>query len=321
MNIAQIRRAAAAALIAALALAACSSGEPDAPETTDENIESLPEGDAPALGTIGSELSIKGDFGDNPEFTWPDADHPSELNVEVLHEGDGKEVAEGSHVLANYEGYVWQRAEPFDSSFRRGGPIAFPLTGVVRGWSETIPGHKVGSRLLITIPPEYGYGDGGNPNAGIGGTDTIVFVVDIIDTFDTDSLGEADAAPVELPADVPVEVDGELGENSTVEITDGAPEPDKPASYALSEGSGPEVKTGDQVLVSYTLTTWDNSHTESSWDEDLGPNRGPQTLVIGQGTGMDLLAGYTVGSRVLLIHPAAGEVPALVIVADILAAY
>ena len=52
----------------------------------------------------------------------------------------------------------------------------------LRGWDQLVPGHNVGSRLVVSIPPEYGYGSRGIPSAGIGGGDTLVFVIDIIST-------------------------------------------------------------------------------------------------------------------------------------------
>ena len=51
---------------------------------------------------------------------------------------------------------------------------------VLEGWDQAIVGKSVGSRLLLSIPPEKGYGKAGNPRAGIRGTDTLVFVVDIL---------------------------------------------------------------------------------------------------------------------------------------------
>lgn len=42
---------------------------------------------------------------------------------------------------------------------------------VIKGWDQTVPGHNVGSRLVVSIPPEYGYGSRGIPQAGIGGRD------------------------------------------------------------------------------------------------------------------------------------------------------
>ena len=53
---------------------------------------------------------------------------------------------------------------------------------MIRGWDQTVPGHNVGSRLVVSLPPEYGYGSQGMPAAGIGGGATLVFVIDIIST-------------------------------------------------------------------------------------------------------------------------------------------
>ena len=63
-------------------------------------------------------------------------------------------------------------------------PIDFGISvgQVIKGWDNTVPGHNVGSRLVVSIPPQYGYGSRGVPQAGIGGDDTLVFVIDIIAT-------------------------------------------------------------------------------------------------------------------------------------------
>lgn len=269
-------------------------------------------------GGDGALPEASGDFGDAPEFTWPDSDPSGELEVEVLSEGDGPEVTAGSIVVANYEGHVWGNDEPFDSSYERGEPARFPLDGVVQGWGEGIPGHSAGSRLLISIPPEKGYGSEGNAQAGIGGEDTIVFVVDVVSSFEIDSLGDADAKPVDLPDDVPVTVDGNPGEEVSVSVDADAEEPDESETFPLSRGSGEKVADGDNVVVSYTLTTWDNELTESSSMAELGPNAGPQMLPVGAGSTFDLVEGYEVGSRVLIIQTAVQDMPAMVVVADIL---
>ena len=51
---------------------------------------------------------------------------------------------------------------------------------VIRGWDEGLIGQRVGSRVLLSIPSEYGYGHRGVPQAGIRGGDTLVFVTDIL---------------------------------------------------------------------------------------------------------------------------------------------
>lgn len=123
-------------------------------------------------------------FGERPVITFPTDEAPRGLRAVELTEGDGPVVRRGDTVTVNYHGVVWGHDEPFDSSFDRHRPASFGIGvgQVIRGWDQTVPGHNVGSRLLVSIPPEYGYGPAGAPQAGIGGTDTIVFVIDIIST-------------------------------------------------------------------------------------------------------------------------------------------
>lgn len=299
-------------IVAGCTTTASESGGDTEQADASEKADSAPTGALP---------EATGEFGEGPEFSWPSADPSGELQVEVLEEGSGPAVEEGSVVSAHYAGHVWGEKEPFDSSYERNAPSVFPLNGVVDGWSEGIPGNSVGSRLLISIPPELGYGPEGNPAAGIGGEDTIVFVVDVVDAFAVDAFGEPDADPIELPEEAPFAVEGALGKAPSIDISADSPEPSEPRAFPLSEGSGPAVESGQSAVVSYTLTSWDNEITESSWMEELGPNAGPQVISVGGGTALDLLEGFEVGSRVALTQIPTQEMPAVVIVADILAAF
>ncbi|MPV48720.1 FKBP-type peptidyl-prolyl cis-trans isomerase [Pseudactinotalea sp. HY160] len=125
--------------------------------------------------------SATGDFGDKPELTFPDAAPPEELVVEVLTAGSGLTVESGQTIEVNYFGQIWG-GRVFDNSYDRGSSIEFPIgMGVViHGWDAGLVGRAIGSRLLLSIPPHDGYGPGGAPRAGIGGDDTLVFVVDIL---------------------------------------------------------------------------------------------------------------------------------------------
>ncbi|NEG69322.1 FKBP-type peptidyl-prolyl cis-trans isomerase [Bifidobacterium choloepi] len=127
---------------------------------------------------------VQPEFGAAPVIEFPEAEAPKGLKVVELVEGDGPMVRRGDTVTVNYEGVVWGKTEPFDSSFARHQPASFQIGvgQVIRGWDQTVPGHNVGSRLLVSIPPQYGYGSHGAPQAGIGGDDTIVFVIDIVST-------------------------------------------------------------------------------------------------------------------------------------------
>lgn len=121
-----------------------------------------------------------GGFGDKPILGFPDTPAPRELAVHVLAPGSGEVVEAGDEIEVDYHGQVWG-GRIFDSSYDRGAPVSFPIGvgAVIAGWDDALVGKPVGSRVLLSIPPHLGYGDRGMPQAGIGGTDTLVFVVDI----------------------------------------------------------------------------------------------------------------------------------------------
>ena len=76
---------------------------------------------------------------------------------------------------------LYQAKKPFDESYsREPASFAIGVGQVVSGWDKTLVGATVGSRMILAIPPADGYGKQGNPDAGIKGTDTLYFVVDIV---------------------------------------------------------------------------------------------------------------------------------------------
>lgn len=127
--------------------------------------------------------AASGSFGDKPVLSFPADAAPAGLAVEVLSRGDGEIVQAGDDIEVHYLGQIWG-GRIFDTSYDRGESISFPIGvgAVIAGWDEGLVGAPVGSRMLLSIPPHLGYGDRGMPRAGIGGTDTLVFVVDILGT-------------------------------------------------------------------------------------------------------------------------------------------
>jgi len=103
------------------------------------------------------------------------------LRSAVLIQGTGATVKKGQTLTVNYLGQVYDGKKPFDESYSKT-PATFAIgTGaVISGWDKTLVGQKVGSRMILAIPPKEGYGKKGQPNAGIKGTDTLYFVVDIL---------------------------------------------------------------------------------------------------------------------------------------------
>jgi peptidylprolyl isomerase len=118
-----------------------------------------------------------------PTVSVPSAETPpSTLVVQPLIEGEGPEVAPGQNLTVHTVAVKWGDGQTFFSSWEQARPVDFTVgaAGVIPGLDEGLVGQTVGSRVLLVIPPDRGYGSEGNPEAGISGTDTLVFVVDIL---------------------------------------------------------------------------------------------------------------------------------------------
>jgi peptidylprolyl isomerase len=117
-----------------------------------------------------------------PTITMPKADAPKSLVAQPLIKGDGPEVQAGQSINVHYTGALWDGGKVFDSSWKRGTSTTFPIGAgsVIPGWDQGLVGQTVGSQVLLVVPPDKGYGASGQPQAGIKGTDTLVFVVDIL---------------------------------------------------------------------------------------------------------------------------------------------
>jgi peptidylprolyl isomerase len=113
-----------------------------------------------------------------PKIEIPDSAPPCELVSQDIHVGDGAEAEEGATVTVQYVGVSWSTQQEFDSSWDRGEPATFPLSQVVQGWQEGIPGMKEGGRRQLIIPPDLAYGATGR--RGIAPNETLVFVIDLI---------------------------------------------------------------------------------------------------------------------------------------------
>lgn len=142
-------------------------------------VPALPKADgADQPPTPGFPTVVLADNG-RPTVTIPDEAPPTELKIAVLKKGDGEVVPPASDVIVHYEGINWNTKEIFDESWKRGSPSPFNTSQVIAGFTKAIEGQTVGSQVMVIIPPAEGYGPAGRPPS-IGGTDTLVFVVDIL---------------------------------------------------------------------------------------------------------------------------------------------
>ena len=106
---------------------------------------------------------------------------PTQLVSEDLKVGTGATVAARDTVTVNYIGVSCSTGKIFDSSYSRNQPATFPLSGVIKGWTDGIPNMKVGGQRLLGIPPEQAYGPESRPPA-IGSNETLWFVVEVVET-------------------------------------------------------------------------------------------------------------------------------------------
>ncbi len=102
---------------------------------------------------------------------------PSGLQYKVLKEGTGRTPKATDTVVTQYKGTLVNGTE-FDSSYRRNEPATFPVSGVIKGWTEALQLMKEGSKWQIVVPPELAYGEQG---AGpIGPNSTLIFEIELV---------------------------------------------------------------------------------------------------------------------------------------------
>lgn len=115
-----------------------------------------------------------------PDVTIPDADPPTDLEVDDIVVGDGPEAAPGRDVEVHYVGVSWSNGRQFDASWDRGDTFTFTLGAgqVIDGWDRGVAGMRVGGQRRLTLPPHMAYGSRGAGGV-IGPDETLVFVVDL----------------------------------------------------------------------------------------------------------------------------------------------
>lgn len=120
-----------------------------------------------------------------PTIKIPSGVPPAKLVVKTLIQGSGQAVGKGQSIVVRYVGLIWRTGKTFDSNWPTASapsatPVVFTLGQLIPAWNNGLVGVRVGSRVMLVVPPADGYGKTGNAQAGIKGTDTLVFVVDVL---------------------------------------------------------------------------------------------------------------------------------------------
>jgi FKBP-type peptidyl-prolyl cis-trans isomerase FklB len=104
---------------------------------------------------------------------------PSGLQYKILTGGTGPKPTATDSVVCNYRGTLLDGTE-FDSSYKRGQPVTFPVSKVIKGWTEALQLMPVGSRWQLFVPAELAYGLRGAAGGTIGPNATLIFEVELI---------------------------------------------------------------------------------------------------------------------------------------------
>jgi peptidylprolyl isomerase len=297
-------------LVASLALAGCTHGSSSVP---------LP---ASTLTTTGPFPTVTGGFGDQPSIAFAKGTVPSaKLQRRVVHLGTGSALAIGDLIAADYVGQIWN-GKVFENSYRSGqaATLQVGLGKLLTGLDSGLVGLPVGSRVELTVPPSDGYGSAGNKTEGIAGSDTLVFVLDIAKRYNGKSSADPAGLVTAQPAGLPV-VSGPLSAAPLIIFPKHVALPAKRSTFLLARGHGAPLKQGTAVVQYYSVNGH-GSFVGSTWLTGTPTSVPVGDAVDATGGVFDGLVGVPIGSRVLIVAPAAaGKTQAIdtaVVAVDIL---
>lgn len=243
-------------------------------------------------------VTISGDIGKAPKVTWDGQVGPDDIETEVVSEGDGDVIEAGDGALAHiWIGNGYTEDESY-SSYESKAPQL--LVGEIsEPFQQALEGHKVGSRVAVAATAEDAFGEGGNPQLGIGNKDGLVFVVDLMARVGDEPSGEEREAAKWAPS--LIEADGVV---TGLDFADANKPSKNLLDTTLIKGDGPVVESGQTIAVNYLGQVY---NAKKPFDESY--SKDPTSFPIGVGQvvpGWDkALVGKTVGSRVILSIPPA----------------
>lgn len=283
-----MRRVAVALLLpAAVALAGC-GGSASTPTNTNAAVK------------------ISGAAGKAPTVTIPASKPSTKLITKTLTAGSGPVIASADSILANFAVYRWRgTAHKLLFSSYTGTPETLPVQIGLTGLETALSGAKVGSRVLAVLPPKYGYGPSGNSQIGVKPTDTLVWVIDVLQAF----------TPTQSATGQHISDGGGILPKITTSATTGpqiavpkSSPPSKLIVKTLIKGTGTPLKAGQTIVVRYVASIWRTGKVfNDDWPSSAQPTSPPNVFRLGQlipawNTG---LVGVPVGSRVMLVVPPA----------------
>jgi FKBP-type peptidyl-prolyl cis-trans isomerase len=261
---------------------------------------------SPSTANASTSVTVSGAFGKAPNVSIPTASASSALYSKTVIQGTGATLTSADSFVGNYAAYIWsgKTHKLAMSTYTTHTPSLFSGQ-LLPGLSSALKGAKEGSRVLAVIPPKEGFGSSGNSQLGIKGTDTLVFVIDLVKTF-ANTAGATGAHVSNGGGALPKVSTPAAGQAPTVTIPKGNP-PKSLTVTPLLKGTGATVAKGQAVVVQYTGVIWRTGKVfDSSWSRktpfEFVDGANPAQVIPGWDKG---LVGQTVGSRVMLTIPPA----------------
>lgn len=275
-------------------------------------------------GTAVEQVETTGEFGTEPQVTFPTPLSGEGVETKVLIEGTGGAIVGSQRVALHFTGFNSATGEQFQGS--EFGSDEFIIQDLIEGASpdfcKAFTGVNVGSRVAILLNAQSAHEGNGIETLGIGADEGVLFIFDVLDAYLPKANGESKAALAGMPT-VILAPSGQPG----IQI----PASDAPADFmsnALIQGRGEPIAIGDTVVVHYSGWTWQGELFDSSWDNGAPASFQVTSESLIEGF-VKALEGATVGSQVIAVIPpslgygstAQGAIPAdstLIFVIDIL---
>ncbi len=249
-------------------------------------------------------VKVTGSFNKSPDVSIPKKDPSSKLFITTPIKGSGAVLGAGNAALANVDVYKWSgtKSTLLDSTYSTG-PQMLPAQMGLSGLDTALKGAKIGSRIVAVLPPKYGYGSSGNSELGVTGTDTMVWVIDLLQQFSPTASAsgkQVSAGGGSLPS-----VTAKTGQAPVITVPKNSP-PKKLSVTTLIQGTGPKLVSGDTVVAQYVGVIWRTGKVFTSSWPSTSQSGFPQSFQLGgqliQGWN-DSLPGVRVGSRVMVVIP------------------
>jgi FKBP-type peptidyl-prolyl cis-trans isomerase len=256
-----------------------------------------------STGDANAAVKVTGQFDGKPTVSIPNEKPSTKLVVSTPIKGTGAELDSTSSVLAYVTLYKWSGTK--HSEVVGSGTQMIPAKMGLPGLATALKDARIGSRIVAVLPPKYGWGTAGESQLSITGSDTTVWVLDLLQQYSPTQAAagkQVSSGGGSLPT-----VSAQSGKAPVISIPKKTSPPAKLSVTTLIQGTGPKLVKGDTVVAQYVGSIWRNGKVFSStWPSSSEPQGVPFSFQLGGQVlagWNDGLVGVSVGSRVMLVIP------------------